>query len=286
MRRFITFVAVAMAVVNIACAQTVDVASEKTALLARDAEWAQTAKNVDKYVEFFTPDGTVAVAGMPNVAGAKNIKDMLEPLVTSPGYDMKWKATRVAVASSGEIGYTAGTYAETTQNANGTPVTETGRFVTVWKKVDGVWKVLEDAAGPDAPHGVSSPHVVVPVAAVKWMDAPPFLPKGAKLAVLVGDPTQAVPFTIRLQMPDGYKIAAHTHPTDEHITVISGVFRAGMGKTWDDKALTDLTVGSYANMAAQMPHFAVAKGATVVQVHGIGPFVVNYVNPSDDPSKQ
>jgi len=286
MRRFTTLVAIALAAVNISCAQTVDVAAEKTALLARDAEWATTAKNVDKYVEFFTPDGTVAVAGMPNVAGAKAIKDMLEPLVNSPGYDMKWKATRVAVASSGEIGYTAGTYAETTQNANGTPVTETGRFVTVWKKVDGVWKVAEDAAGPDAPHGVSSPHVIVPTAAVKWMDAPAYLPKGAKLAVLVGDPSQQAPFTIRLQMPDGYKIAPHTHPTDEHVTVISGLLRAGMGKSWDDKLLVDLPAGSYTNMASQSPHFVVTKGATVVQVHGIGPFVVSYVNPSDDPSKQ
>ena len=38
-------------------------------------------------------------------------------------------------------------------------------------------------------------------------------------------------------------------------------------------------------MAASMPHYATAKGATVVQVHGVGPFVVNYVNPADDPSK-
>ena len=286
MRRFISLVGIALAIINVACAQNVDVASEKAALLARDVEWSRTAKDVDKYVEFFTPDGTMGVAGTPNVAGAKAIRDQLKPLVESPGYDMTWKATRVAVASSGEIGYTAGTYAETTRNANGTPVTETGRFVTVWKKIDGVWKVLEDAAGPDKPASVSSPHVLVPVNAVKWLDAPESLPKGAKLAVLVGDPGQPVPFTLRLQMPDGYRIAPHTHPTDEHVTVISGLLRAGTGKTWDDKALADLPAGSYTNMAAQMPHFVVAKGVTVVQVHGMGPFVVNYVNPSDDPSKQ
>ena len=118
------------------------------------------------------------------------------------------------------------------------------------------------------------------------MDVPPFLPKGAKLAVLVGDPSQPAPFTIRLQMPDGYKIAPHTHPTDEHVTVMSGTFRAAMGSKWDDKALGDFAPGSYANMAATMPHYAMAKGMTVVQVHGVGPFVVNYVNPADDPSKK
>ena len=132
---------------------------------------------------------------------------------------------------------------------------------------------------------LSSPGVVTPAAAVKWMDAPPFLPKGAKLAVLVGDPSKPEPFTLRLQMPDGYKIAPHTHPTDEHVTVLSGVLRAGMGPKWDDKALGDFAAGSYANMAATMPHYVQAKGATVVQVHGVGPFVVNYVNPADDPSK-
>ena len=59
-----------------------------------------------------------------------------------------------------------------------------------------------------------------------------------------------------------------------------------MGTTWDDKALGDFAPGSYANMAATMAHYAQAKGATVVQVHGVGPFVVNYVNPADDPSKK
>jgi hypothetical protein len=117
------------------------------------------------------------------------------------------------------------------------------------------------------------------------MDVPPFLPRGAKLAVLVGDPSQPAPFTIRLQMPDGYKIAPHTHPTAEHVTGLAGTFRAAMGDKRDDKALGDFAPGSYANMAAGMAHYAAAKGATVVQVHGVGPFVVNYVNPADDPSK-
>ena len=67
--------------------------------------------------------------------------------------------------------------------------------------------------------------------------------------------------------------------------ILSGVLRAGMGPKWDDKALGDFAAGSYANMAATMPHYVQAKGATVVQVHGVGPFVVNYVNPADDPSK-
>ena len=67
---------------------------------------------------------------------------------------------------------------------------------------------------------------------------------------------------------------------------LSGTFVAGMGKTWDDTKMAKFAPGSYAVMAADMPHFATANGTTVVQVHGVGPFVVNYVNPADDPSKK
>jgi quercetin dioxygenase-like cupin family protein len=127
---------------------------------------------------------------------------------------------------------------------------------------------------------------VVPASAVKWTDAPPSLPPGAKLAVISGDPGTPEPFTLRLQMPNGYRIAPHTHPTDEHVTVLSGTLAAAMGETFDAKALGDLGAGSYAVMSADMPHYVMARGTTVVQVHGIGPFVFNYVNPADDPSKK
>jgi quercetin dioxygenase-like cupin family protein len=87
-------------------------------------------------------------------------------------------------------------------------------------------------------------------------------------------------------MPDGFRIAPHTHPADEHITVLSGALVAGMGTVSDDKAMSMFAAGSYAVMAADTPHFVTAKGPTVVQVHGVGPFVVNYVNRADDPSKR
>jgi ketosteroid isomerase-like protein len=283
MRRLLTLVVVA--IVASSCAQTVNVDQEKAALMTADAEWSKVAKDIDKFVAYFTPDATMSMAGMPAMTGPKVIKDNMGAMMKAPGFDITWKATRAGVAASGDLGYTVGTYAITMNNPAGSPMTEKGNYVTLWKKVDGVWKVIEDTGGPVGPVPVLSPPVIVPASTVKWMDAPPFLPKGAKLAVLVGDPSKPEAFTIRLQMPDGYKIAPHTHPTDEHVTVLSGTFRAAMGTTWDDKALGDFAPGSYANMAATMPHYAMAKGATVVQVHGVGPFVVNYVNPADDPSK-
>jgi ketosteroid isomerase-like protein len=276
----------AAALVAVSCAQTVNVEQEKTALMARDAEWATTPANIDKFTSFMTDDARFAVGGMPAVKGHQAVKDALGPLTKAPGFSITWKATSADVSASGDLGYTAGTYALTVNNAAGMPSTEKGSFLTTWKKVNGTWMVASDMATPDAPAASSSPAVIIPAASVKWMDVPPFLPKGAKLAVLVGDPSKPEPFTIRLQMPDGYKIPPHTHPTDEHVTVMSGTFRAAMGKAWDDKALTDFAPGSYANMAATMPHYAAAKGMTVVQVHGVGPFVVNYINPADDPSKK
>jgi len=118
---------------------------------------------------------------------------------------------------------------------------------------------------------------------VKWMDGPPSLPPGAKIAILEGDPAKPGPFTIRLQAPDGYKIAAHTHPTDERVTVISGTFHMGMADKFDEAAGHEMVPGSFALMPAGTKHFAWATGETVVQVHGTGPFVINYVNPADDP---
>jgi ketosteroid isomerase-like protein len=282
MRRVFTLVVVAVVVSS--CAQSVNVEQEKTALLARDAEWSRVASDVPKWSAFLTPDATFAMAGMPEMKGQKTIADGLTPLAKAPGFKVSWKAASAEV--SGDIGYTNGTYEMTLNNAAGTPATEKGTYLTVWKKVNGTWMVAHDMGASTAPAPLSSPGVVTAASSIKWSDVPPFLPKGAKLAVLVGDPSKPEPFTIRLQMPDGYKIAPHTHPTDEHVTVMSGTFRAAMGSKWDDKALGDFAAGSYANMAATMPHYAMAKGATIVQVHGVGPFVVNYVNAADDPSKK
>lgn len=284
MRRVFALVVVALVVPS--CAQTVNVEQEKTALMARDADWAKTGADPAKFVSFMAPDATFAMGGMPQLTGGQAIQAALTPLSKAPGFSITWTPATADVSASGDLGYTSGTYAMTLNNAANTPSTEKGHYLTTWKKVNGTWMVVADSATADAPAPLSSAAVVTPASAIKWMDAPAFLPKGAKLAVLVGDPSQPAPFTIRLQMPDGYKIPPHTHPTDEHVTVMSGTFRAAMGAKWDDKALGDFAPGSYANMAATMPHYAAAKGATVVQVHGVGPFVVNYVNPADDPSKQ
>ena len=131
-----------------------------------------------------------------------------------------------------------------------------------------------------------APHVLVTAAELKWGEPPPVFEKGASFTVVSGDPGKTGIFVLRLRMPPGYEIAPHWHPTDEHVTVISGTFALGMGDKFDKAALKDLPAGGYAFLPAEMRHFAVATTAATVQVEGPGPFALTYVNPADDPSKR
>src|SRR5438876_6550076 len=80
---------------------------------------------------------------------------------------------------------------------------------------------------------------------VQFGPVPPFVPPGAQLAVLEGDPTApSGDFTVRLKMPDGYKIPPHWHPKRENVTVISGNFKVGMGDSWDDGKMMIFGPGS------------------------------------------
>jgi hypothetical protein len=128
-------------------------------------------------------------------------------------------------------------------------------------------------------------HTMVDGAEVVWKESRGLNP-GARIAVVSGNPASTGPFTIRLHLPAGYKVAPHWHPTDEFVTVLSGTFAMGMGEVYDESRLKDLTAGGYAAMPAEMRHFGLAKTTSVVQVHGLGPFTSNYVNPADDPRQR
>ncbi len=142
------------------------------------------------------------------------------------------------------------------------------------------WALGQGKAAPAEPKA----HVMENESEIQWMDAPPVFPAGAKMAVLQGDPNKPGPFTVRLKVGDGYKVAPHWHPTAENLTIISGTFNLGTGDTADASKTTALTAGAFATMPAKMRHFAWAKGATEVQIHSEGPFQLIYVNPKDDPT--
>jgi quercetin dioxygenase-like cupin family protein len=117
-----------------------------------------------------------------------------------------------------------------------------------------------------------------------WADSPS-LP-GAKIAVLEGPMNEAAPFTARIKVPANFKIAPHTHPGIEHVTVISGSFQMGMGEKFEEKGMHALGAGDAMIMQPNTPHYAKSKGETVVQIHGMGPWKVVYINPDDDPMKK
>ena len=120
---------------------------------------------------------------------------------------------------------------------------------------------------------------------IKWQAGPPSLPKGAMFAVLEGDPNKPGPFVFRVKLPDGYRVPPHIHPKTERITVLSGTFHVGMGKKFDDQAGQAMPAGTYGHWPAGMTHFVWAKGETILQFHGTGPWAIRYVNPQEDPRR-
>ncbi|MCV0393874.1 MAG: cupin domain-containing protein [Rhizobiaceae bacterium] len=126
-------------------------------------------------------------------------------------------------------------------------------------------------------------HTVVGADHVKFNPGPPTLPDGAQIAVLLGSPAEEGPFVIRLKFPAGYKIAPHRHPKEEHVTVLSGGFGMATGETFDPSHAPVLPAGSFVRIPVGQAHFAWTEEETVVQLNGIGPFGIEYVNAKDDP---
>ena len=131
-----------------------------------------------------------------------------------------------------------------------------------------------------------SQHVIVYPKQIKWGPPPPVFAQNAQFTVLAGDPSQPGLYAVRLRLPAGYKIMPHWHPTDEHVTVLTGEFGIGMGEKWDKAAIKTLPQGGYVLLPAEMRHYAGAMTDTTIQVDGMGPFQLTYVNPADDPSKK
>jgi len=148
-----------------------------------------------------------------------------------------------------------------------------------------VGMMLGVAATTDGEQAIQSQaaHVMVTPGEFAWANGPASLPAGAQAAVIEGDPKQPGLFTMRLKLPANYRIPPHWHPADEHVTVIAGTFNMGMGDQFDEANGKTLPTGSFVVMPATMHHFAWTREETIVQLHGMGPWQINYLNPTDDP---
>jgi quercetin dioxygenase-like cupin family protein len=129
-------------------------------------------------------------------------------------------------------------------------------------------------------------HKIVVPQEITWGPGPASIPPGAQAAVLYGDPGKDGLFALRLKLPKGYRIAPHTHPKPEVVTVVSGTFRLGMGEKADHANARALQAGSFFAMSPGMAHFAYADEDTVIQLNSIGPWSIDYVNPQDDPRRK
>jgi quercetin dioxygenase-like cupin family protein len=127
-------------------------------------------------------------------------------------------------------------------------------------------------------------HTVALPDTLKWAEPAP-LP-GARLAVVQGDPSKEGLFVYRLKIPAGYRIPAHLHKASENVTVLSGVFFIGLGDKLDPAKGQELPAGAFLSVPPNHPHYAWVGGSeTVVQVHGMGPTDLRFVNPEDDPRR-
>jgi len=112
---------------------------------------------------------------------------------------------------------------------------------------------------------------------VASMEAP------AEIAILEGDLSTEEPFTMRLRMPAHYEIRPHIHPAYERVTVLDGTFHFAHGTNFGREATTELPEGSFAVMAPGEPMFGYTSEETVIQLHGTGPWGIEYLDPADDP---
>jgi hypothetical protein len=143
-------------------------------------------------------------------------------------------------------------------------------------------KTAQTAEAPSAPRATTTANASASAQnSVEWGPAPAVLPPGAQIAVLQGDPSSTNEFTVRLKFPNGYRIPPHTHPTTENVTVLSGTFLAGMGTQFVESNMQAFQRDGFSSLPAGMAHYAMARGETVIQLHAIGPFAINYVNQAD-----
>jgi len=141
------------------------------------------------------------------------------------------------------------------------------------------------AAPPAAAKKAAPAKKAAAPAELKWMDGPPGLPAGATFAVKKGNPEAKGAFTIGIKMPAGYSVPPHWHPSDEHVTVVSGKLAYGMSDRMNRTAAQGLDAGGSVVMKAKEHHWVMTADGAEVEVSAMGPFMITYVNPNDDPRK-
>lgn len=276
--RTFLLIAAAIATVTVAASgQSKDEAAVRAASMAFQSYVAK--QQVDSIVALHLPNATVMMANSQPVIGSNGIRSGWGDVVKLPNLSMHWTPERIRVVSP-TVAQEYGTYADSFDGPNGKE-SDAGTYLTIWNKVNGRWRIAYDvpvSSQPPKPAMPAEPadFVARSASSIAWGDfaAPGFAP-GAKIAVMHGDPSKSGRFVLRLSFPDGYSVPLHWHPTAEYVTVIQGGASFGMGNAVDASATTNYSQGDFVFIPAKHAHWLTARGATVVQVSGSGPFQLN-----------
>lgn len=134
--------------------------ADETTLRNLDDAWSKAAgaKDIDKTVSYYSDDALVMPSNSPVLQGKAAARAMWQGMFSMPGFGGGWKATKVDVARSGDLGYTSGTYEINETDASGKPKTDKGKYLAVWKKqADGSWKCVADMFNTDLPAAAPAP---------------------------------------------------------------------------------------------------------------------------------
>ena len=263
-------------------AQTVTAQTrDQRAIRALSDQWQRdiAADNVDAIVGLHAPDAVVMFSNAPLARGSREIREIYSEMVKTPGLQLHWIPTKIDVTSpTSATEY--GTYTESFDSPGG-KMRDAGNYVVLWRRIDGRWRIVLDAPSTTTPLPASmpaeSPDFVGRAGnALTWSDfSPPGFPPGGKISLLHGDPFSPGQFVLRLDLPDGYQIPVHWHPTAEYVTVISGSAQFGMGNTVEVGASQSYDAGDFVFIPARHAHFGQTRGRTVLQITGVGPFLIN-----------
>lgn len=261
--------------------------TDEQLIRALDSTWLAVfaARDTVKLVTFYAPEALGMYPNMAVARGATAIIHGYAEMSAVPGMKLTATPTSIRISKGGDLATSTGTYRTSFNSPNG-PVVDNGSYVEVLQKVNGQWKIINEIVTSHAPTPTTMVFDTVSAmgmtagSSVAWSDlkVPGFAP-GAKMTVIHGDPSGAGDYTMRLQFPDGYQFPVHWHPKAEHVTVLSGTFLLGMGTQVNASALKTYQPGDFLYLPAKNTHFGGAKGATVIQLHGIGPFAINLGTP-------
>jgi len=278
------------AAVALACATTprVNVASEEAAIRAvnRQMEQAVASRNADAIARLYATDAVLMIPNAPPARGQAAIREAWVGLLP-PNASLSLTPTKIDIASSGELATDVGTYRFSFTGDQG-PITDRGKYMVHFRKVGTEWKIANDIFNSDLPVQAPAPATTTVVVlepagdemtmntaagmSFQPLEVPGFK-SGIQVAVLHGDPAGKGDYTIRLKFPAGYTFPAHYHPNAEHLTVLSGTFLLSMGEK-EGGPLREYQPGDFLYVPPKKPHYGGARGETVIQLHGIGPFEI------------